>query len=264
MLLTTLLSLLSVSYQKNTQIFLHTFFIGFRGNLKTELPQHVISSVRTTLQTSKTLTTRATQQAVSDVLRNLDVSVSSWTAINRCNEEDDKILMDIALKHKCVLCWEAEITNYRMSTCNSCNRRWFNLVEKQTGMCASCSDLSKPVRKFSITNNMDPGTQPMVLGDLTMVEEMLISLVHPVIQLYKLKGNQYGYRGHVISFPQDITEVITSLPRSLEFFSDIVIVGRKLKEKIVQFDIRVDRLRSAISWLQANNPHYKLTFGFAR
>ena len=60
---------------------------------------------------------------------------------------------------------------------------------------------------------MDPGEVPEELQDLTEIEEMLIAKVFTVMSVYRLRGGQYGYRGNVINFPQDIQEFAERLPR---------------------------------------------------
>ena len=53
----------------------------------------------------------------------------------------------------------------------------------------------------------------IILQGLSQVEEMLISSVIPIMSIYRLPHGQYGYKGHVINLPQDITTFATSLPR---------------------------------------------------
>ena len=59
---------------------------------------------------------------------------------------------------------------------------------------------------------MDPGTQPHVLEYLTQFEEMLIAPASPILQVMHSIGGQYKYRGHTISFPQEIKDVAKTLP----------------------------------------------------
>ena len=47
---------------------------------------------------------------------------------------------------------------------------------------------------------------------LTQVEEMLISAVMPIMSLYRLPQEQYGYTGHVVNLPQDVASFAQSLP----------------------------------------------------
>lgn len=48
------------------------------------------------------------------------------------------------------------------------------------------------------------------LQGLTQVEEILISAVMPMMSLYRLPLGQYGYSGHVVNLPQDISTFVTS------------------------------------------------------
>ena len=59
---------------------------------------------------------------------------------------------------------------------------------------------------------MDPGIVPEQLRGLTQVEEMLISRVCPIMQVYRKHGGQRGYKGHVFNLPQDIQSFLNRLP----------------------------------------------------
>ena len=52
---------------------------------------------------------------------------------------------------------------------------------------------------------------------------MLISAVMPLMSIYRLPHGQYGYMGHVINLPQDITTLATRLPKDL----DILLVRKE-------------------------------------
>ena len=60
---------------------------------------------------------------------------------------------------------------------------------------------------FSKWNNMDPRDQALVLSILIQVEEMLIDLVNPLLQVSHAWGVQYKYSGHSVSFPQKINTI---------------------------------------------------------
>ena len=61
---------------------------------------------------------------------------------------------------------------------------------------------------------------------LTQVEEMLISAVMPIMSVYRLPQGQYGYSGHVVNLPQDVTSFVQSLPR-LPSNLDVIIVRKE-------------------------------------
>lgn len=70
------------------------------------------------------------------------------------------------------------------------------------GVCSKC--VSYPT-KFTAANNMDPNEVPDELKRSTFLEQQLIALVHPIVSVYRVKGQQFAYSEHVISFPQDVT-----------------------------------------------------------
>ena len=92
---------------------------------------------------------------------------------------------------------------------------------------------------------------------LTEAEEMLISAVTPFMSVYRLPQGQYGYRGHVINMPQDLTAFATSLPR-LPSELDVMIVRKKGSNNTHQ-DFRVRRMvvQHAFQWLKRNNKYYR-------
>ena len=85
---------------------------------------------------------------------------------------------------------------------------------------------------------MDLGTQPHVLEDLTQVEEMLIARASPILQVMHAIGGQYKYRGHTISFPQEIIDVIKTLPRHINNL-DLMVVVRKKGRQGSSYDFTV-------------------------
>lgn len=106
-------------------------------------------------------------------------------------------------------------------------------------------------------NDMDPGDQPIELQGLSMVEEQPIARVHPVMSVYKINGQQYGYSGQVINFPQDVNDIATKLPHTVSLLTSMIVVR---KEKAGQYaDFRVDRFRvqRALIYLKTNNIFYR-------
>ena len=55
---------------------------------------------------------------------------------------------------------------------------------------------------------------------------MLISAVMPIMSVYRLPQGQYGYSGHVVNLPQDVTSFVQSLPR-LPSNLDVIIVRKE-------------------------------------
>ena len=86
---------------------------------------------------------------------------------------------------------------------------------------------------------------------------MLISAVIPIMTIYRLPHGQYGYRGHVINLPQDLTTFATSLPR-LPKELDILNV-RKEGSDCTHRDFRVRKsvVLGALLWLKHHNKYYR-------
>ena len=73
-------------------------------------------------------------------------------------------------------------------------------VEQTCKLCAQGRN-----SRFSPQNICDPGDVPDELKGLSLVEEMVISLIHPQTKVYRIKGSgQLRYSGNIISFPQDV------------------------------------------------------------
>ena len=59
---------------------------------------------------------------------------------------------------------------------------------------------------------MDPGIVPEQLRGLAQVEEMLISRVCFITQVYRKHGGKRVYKGHVLNIEQDIQSFLNRLP----------------------------------------------------
>ncbi|KAJ7869271.1 hypothetical protein B0H14DRAFT_2346110, partial [Mycena olivaceomarginata] len=86
-----------------------------------------------------------------------------------------------------------------LETCVLCHEKWFDLGVNAAGKCRKCSKNGY----FSAENGMDPGSVPPHLPALTQMEEILISPVHALTQVWQIHGGQYAYRGHICNFPRD-------------------------------------------------------------
>ena len=70
---------------------------------------------------------------------------------------------------------------------------------------------------------MDPGSVPAELQGLSEVDELLIARAFPIMSIYRKHGGQRGYKGHVLSLPQDIQGFLNSLPASVNDLPILVI-----------------------------------------
>jgi hypothetical protein len=69
---------------------------------------------------------------------------------------------------------------------------------------------------------------------------MLISAVLPIMSIYRLPQGQYGYSGHVVNLPLDVTSFATNLPRHPQDLD--VIVVRRVESNNTHHDFNVRRL----------------------
>ena len=75
--------------------------------------------------------------------------------------------------------------------------------------------------------------------------------------LYHLPHGQYGYNGHIINLPQQVTKFAHSLPR-LPADLDIVIVRKEGADTTYRdFQVRRSVVHSALQWLMENNLYYQ-------
>ena len=92
---------------------------------------------------------------------------------------------------------------------------------------------------------------------LSQVEEMLISAVIPIMSIYRLPHGQYGYKGHVINLPQDITTFATSLPRLPKELDILTVRKDGSDSKHRDFRVRKAVVLKALLWLKQHNKYYQ-------
>ncbi|KAK3920379.1 ATP-dependent DNA helicase [Frankliniella fusca] len=149
--------------------------------------------------------------------------------------------------------FEDKVKCMKVEFCDICKEKYlfYPNMKKAHRMKSTC-------QKFSDRNNMDPGVVPSELMGLTFVEQLLIALIHPVLSVFKLKGCQYGYKGNVINFLQDVKSFATMLPYRIEDLNSVLTVTyRNGTEKSCDFQVRALKVRDALLWLQVNNEYYK-------
>ena len=148
------------------------------------------------------------------------------------------------------------MSNLKWSVCDNCKVK--TLVSSYgNGNKYKCPYGSR-CWEYSYANNMDVGEIPEELQGLTFIEEQLIARIHPMIVVYKLKGHQYGYKGNIISFPQDVQELALQLPHKIKDLNSIVCIKyQNRSDKYHEFNIRSGRVRRSLEWLKKHNPFYK-------
>ena len=92
-------------------------------------------------------------------------------------------------------------------------------------------------------------------------EEMVLALVHPLVQVYTVpRTGQLAYVGHICNFRQKVTKFLTSLPVLPSEMPLVHIKPRKYKNHKPPkglFKVDVRKLRAAFDWLKEHNPHYR-------
>ena len=76
------------------------------------------------------------------------------------------------------------------------------------------------------------------------------------MSIYRLPHGQYGYSGHILNLPQDVTSFVNNLPRSPTDL-DVIIVRREgAAESHKDFRVRRSVVLAALQWLVENNKYY--------
>jgi hypothetical protein len=110
---------------------------------------------------------------------------------------------------------------------------------------------------------MDPGMgAPLDLPELTQMEELMISPVHAMIQLWQVRGGQTKYTGHTCNFFRDVTQFHNRVPLLPEECEVIVMRRRGLDaqtsaELFQDFKVSRHRIERWLRYLQANHPSFK-------
>ena len=134
-------------------------------------------------------------------------------------------------------------------------------------ICKPCDDKLQrnqlPPR--ALANHRWVGELPQQLKELTWLEEKLLARRHLVGSIVRLEERQgyLGLKGHMILLPQNTTELVNILPRSVSSLLDMVRVIWTGKEPPKYGDLQgnfmIDKQRvyDALVWLIENNDDYK-------
>ena len=99
------------------------------------------------------------------------------------------------------------------------------------------------------------------VSSLTDSEEMVLALVHPLVQVYSIpRTEQLAYVGHVCNFRQKTAAFISSLPITPEDMPFVMVRPRNFKNQQKRgspFKIDVGKVRKAYVWLKKFNPYYR-------
>jgi hypothetical protein len=152
--------------------------------------------------------------------------------------------------------------------CMVCRQVSTNLVLlRRTPMCTKCR--TKSIRKPSYVPPWLPTwvdekgsvhyTVPDCLRILREGEKLLIQRISTYVPLRYMKGGAHGSKGHVCSFPKELQEFVTELPRrkveAIKVIRRFVDTDKEVNE--TTFTIRRKVVMRALYWLKQNNKHYK-------
>lgn len=155
--------------------------------------------------------------------------------------------------------FEEEMKSLNLAKCIRCNRLVkASEIHPRNQICTRCTSLERSRRDnpFVIENGLDFGSIPMQLRDLTLIEQILIARVHPVVSVFRIHGRQTGYSGHVVNFNQRVESISGRLPQDPAHLQSILLLNRDTPHGMIQFRVRAARVRDALLWLKMNNIHY--------
>ncbi|KAK3911829.1 ATP-dependent DNA helicase [Frankliniella fusca] len=177
---------------------------------------------------------------------------------NRMKQRNRRLLNKLLKQNSITSTKKINVYQYNFETfmkqlsfyeCKICNKKQI-VEEVGKKPCRNC-------HVFSSNNDMDPGTVPECLQNLSYVEKQLISRIHPVVSLYKIKDCQYKYSGNVINFPQNVQLIADKLPHNIDNLNSIITVRLDLSQSYKDFVVRRKNVTDALVWLRQNNPLYK-------
>ena len=85
---------------------------------------------------------------------------------------------------------------------------------------------------------------------------MLISPVIPLMSVYRLPYGQYGYSGHVINFPQDVSSFINSLLRLPTDLNILIVRKEGSSDSHRDFCVRRSKVLRALQWLVMHDRYF--------
>lgn len=176
--------------------------------------------------------------------QSVNASIQRLQRHHGAREPDDNVPEHCPLEEV----FERAMESLEWRSCPLCHRSSLSMKDKPCG---------RQCQRFSAANNMDPGPVPPELADLTYLEQQLIARIHPVISVYRIRGQQIGYSGHIINFPQAVKEFAVNLPhRVVDLTSIIAVRVNQPDSQYVDFHVRPAKVKTALEWLKENNQWY--------
>jgi hypothetical protein len=118
---------------------------------------------------------------------------------------------------------------------------------------------------MSAANDMDPGIVCGDLPELTQVEEMVIARAHVQMMVKRVRGHQYQYTGHCVTFMQDFVRTVDVLP-NLPAELDVVLLqpantftddSRYRRQFRADFRVRRHCVLTWLCYLKVHHPDYR-------
>jgi hypothetical protein len=177
-------------------------------------------------------------------------------------------------KDACIREFENRMGDLTHKRCDVCHRVSLNLrllKARQLEGISRCVDCSGKTEADLLKDHMLPVwydrsnqvqyTVPKALSILREGEKLLIQMVSPYVPLVHIKNGTCGIKGHVCSFPQRVSDVITTLPR-LPDDVKLVKMVRNFRKKDGEtgtkaFVIRRPVVMNALYWLVQHNRVYR-------
>jgi hypothetical protein len=194
-------------------------------------------------------------------LEEASTTVNNVSNLSRKNEFRSKFVASVGA-------FEDICCKINHKKCRSCHIVSMQDVFKTENLCSSCAAGGQS--NYNYTNMLplwidEKGEQqfhvPKVLSCLREGEKLLIQQVSVYVPLHHLMYGQLGARGHIVSFPQDITDVCKKLPRLPSDVSLVRVVKHfKLPDGEISsksFSVRKQEVLQALRWLKEYNRLYK-------
>lgn len=150
--------------------------------------------------------------------------------------------------------FDLQMRTLNFAICSRSNKR-VKATEIMRNLCSTCR--KSRINLFSGENGMDLGEIPGELRGLSMIEEILIARVHPVVSVFRIRGQHRAYSGHVMNFAQHVENFATRLPHDPCNINSVIIINRDTPNGLIEFRVRSSRVRDALIWLKANNQYYR-------
>ena len=96
-----------------------------------------------------------------------------------------------------------------------------------------------------------------MLKNLTKMEEMLIALVQPMMQVQYTKGGQLCYQDYIVNFPQDVSSIATCLPCLAGVIKAIIIWQDNVDMSChIDFIVHCKKVQCALEYKIAHDLNY--------